>query len=53
MPQDEWTIYVRDSGNSAWSVLRVTEDKNLVDWYVIERNSDFDYQRYACSRNTV
>ncbi len=52
-PVDKWTIYVRDSDNSAWSVLQVTEDKDLVDRYVIDMNDTAGYQRYACARHTV
>lgn len=49
---NRWTIYVRDSNNEPWGVLKVTEDYDEVRRYVEDMNDNCDYQRYAMSQHT-
>lgn len=49
----KWTIYVRDSNADAWTVLKVTEDKDEMNRYVVDLNDAAGYQRYAQSQHTV
>ena len=52
-PINKWTLFTRDSDNEPWSVLRVTEDKDEVDLYVIKLNDKSGFQRYAVAQHTV
>ena len=52
-PIQKWTIFVSETTDEPWSTLLVTEDKDEVNRYVVDLNSNFDYQRYAMAQHTV
>lgn len=43
----QWNLYVRDNENAEWVHFKTTDDKTLVDLYIIELNDNAGYQRYA------
>lgn len=45
-----WTIFSRTAEDAPWTVLMETEDKDKVDFYVVQLNDQGDFQRYACER---